>query len=207
MNARGNRKRSIEMDRHACRDVPGEEESVTRPTPAATRRDDSSPRRLPQLLIIASFVTFLDQFTKWIVVHRLGLRLHESIDVIPGIFSITRVHNSGIAFGLFPGLPDVFMVITLVSMLIVLYFYLTVEPRSALLTVGCALILGGAMGNLLDRFRLNYVVDFINFSFWPAFNIADSSVSIGVALLLADFFRVKKGTAKDASDPVQDRPV
>lgn len=146
-------------------------------------------------------MTFLDQLTKWIVVHRLSLQLHESIHVIPGIFSITRVHNSGIAFGLFPGLPDVFMVITLVSMLIVLYFYLTVEPRSALLTVGCALILGGAMGNLLDRFRFNYVVDFINFSFWPAFNIADSSVSIGVALLLADFFRGKKGTAEDVSDP------
>ncbi len=190
------------MGRDACRDVPREEDSAARLRAAVTSRNVSSPFRLPQLLIVACLVTFLDQLTKWIVVHRLGLRLHDSIHIIPGIFSITLVHNSGIAFGLFPGLPDVFMVITLVSMLIVLYFYLTVEPRSVLLTVGCALILGGAMGNLVDRFRFNYVVDFINFSFWPAFNIADSSVSIGVALLLVDFFRGKKGTAKDAPDPV-----
>lgn len=201
MNARDSRKRNIEMGRDACRDVSTEGTSATRSGRAVTRRNVSSPLRLPQLLIIALLMTILDQLAKWVVVHRIDLQLHESIHVIPDIFSITLVHNSGIAFGLFPGLPDMFMVITLISMLIVLYFYLTVEPRGALLTVGCALILGGAMGNLLDRFRFGYVVDFINFSFWPAFNIADSSVSIGVALLLVSFFW-KKGAAKDASGPV-----
>lgn len=189
------------MGTGVCRDVPTEEASAARSRPAVARRNVYSPLRLTQLVIIALLMTLLDQLAKWIVVHRLGLRLHESIHVIPGVFSITLVHNSGIAFGLFPGLPDVFMVITLLSMFIVLYFYLTVEPRDVSLTVGCALILGGAMGNLLDRFRFGYVVDFINFSFWPAFNIADSSVSIGVALLLVSFLW-KKGTAEDASDSV-----
>jgi signal peptidase II len=120
--------------------------------------------------------------------------------VIPGIFSITRIHNTGIAFGLFPGLPDVFMVVTLISMLVVLFFYLTATPRGALLTAGCGLILGGAVGNLIDRFRLHYVIDFIDFNFWPAFNIADSAVTIGVALLMLSFFRAEKGTLGDASD-------
>ena len=147
----------------------------------------------PHLLAILLLISLLDQVTKWFVIN--GMNLHDSIPLIPGVFSMTRIHNSGIAFGLFPGLPNVFMVITLVCMFAVAYFYLTAEPRSVLLTVGCALILGGALGNLIDRFRFGYVVDFINFSFWPAFNIADSSVSIGVALLLVTFFREKKGSA------------
>ncbi len=155
--------------------------------------------RLPLVLSIALVVTVMDQVTKWIVVRTLYL--HESIQVIAGIFSITRIHNTGIAFGLFPGIPDVFTVITLISMLIVTYFYLATEPRTMLLTVGCALILGGALGNLLDRFRLGYVVDFIYFSFWPAFNVADSSVTIGVTILLLNFLVEKKGSTEDASHP------
>lgn len=149
------------------------------------------PLRLPLLLGIIFIITLADQVTKWIVIHRL--LLYESAPIVSGVLSITRVHNSGIAFGLFPGLPDVFMVITLVSMAIVLYFYVTVEPRTLPLAIACGLILGGATGNLIDRFRFGYVVDFIDFSFWPAFNIADSSVSVGVALLLLNFFLEKKG--------------
>ncbi len=159
-----------------------------------------------RLFISIAFLALLaDQVTKWIVVRTMYL--HESIPMVPGVFSITRVHNSGIAFGLFPGMPDLFMVITFVSMLIVVYFYLTVEPRSGWLTVGCSLILGGAMGNLLDRFRYEYVVDFLHFSFWPAFNVADSCVSTGVVLLLISFFREKKGMAGDASRSVQNRTL
>ncbi|UCD57442.1 MAG: signal peptidase II [Candidatus Hydrogenedentota bacterium] len=160
----------------------------------------ASALRFPHLLSIAFLITLIDQVTKWIVISHL--HLHESVPVVPGIFSVTRVHNSGIAFGLFPGLPDVFMVITLISMLFVIYFYLTSESRGTLLTLGCAFILGGAMGNLLDRFRFGYVVDFVNFSFWPAFNVADASVSIGVALLLTSFFRGRRGMSEDASDSV-----
>jgi signal peptidase II len=151
-------------------------------------------------LCIAAAVAFADQATKAIVVSHL--HLYQSIELIPRILAITHIHNSGIAFGLFPGIPDVFMVVTLFSMLIVLYFYLTTRGRSLLLSVGCALILGGAMGNLLDRARLGYVVDFIDFSFWPAFNVADSGVSMGVALLLIVLLREQKGSAEDASDTV-----
>ncbi len=158
----------------------------------------ASPLRLPQFVGIALLVTLADQATKWVIINRISL--YESLPVIDGFLSITRIHNSGIAFGLFPGISDVFMVITLISIFVVIYFYLTAEPRGLLLTTGCALILGGAVGNLLDRYRFGYVVDFINFSFWPAFNVADSAVSVGVALLLTSFLRQKEGTPGNAPD-------
>ena len=163
-------------------------------------RSESFSLGLPHLLLIMSFIALIDQIVKAIVVR--NLYLHESISVLPGILTITRIHNSGIAFGLFPGMPDIFMVVTLVSMLAVLYFYLSVSPRGFLLTIGCGLIMGGALGNLIDRFRLKYVVDFVYFSFWPAFNVADSAVTIGVALLMITFFRGEKGVGQDASDTV-----
>jgi signal peptidase II len=130
------------------------------------------------------------------------LSLHESIPIIPGFLWITRIHNSGIAFGFFPGLPRLFMAVTILSMLIVLYFYLTIQPRTMLTILGCAFILGGAAGNLIDRVHYGHVVDFINFSFWPAFNLADSSVSIGVAFLLASFLFEKKELKEHASNLV-----
>jgi signal peptidase II len=194
---RENQKRNIDPGKHANPETPDGTDLGTLPesvtTDPNTLRVPVCSLRPPHLLGMSSLIAFLDQITKWIVINFLDL--HESVQVIPGIVSMTRIHNSGIAFGLFPGLSNLFMIITLVSMLVVVYFYLSVEPRGVLLTVGCALILGGALGNLIDRFRFGYVVDFINFSFWPAFNIADSSVSIGVALLLVTFFREKKGPA------------
>jgi len=147
---------------------------------------------------IAIVAVILDQLTKWIVAS--SMYLHESYTVIPRIFSIMRIHNTGIAFGLFPGIPDVFMIVNLISIFVVFYFYATLEYRSVWMTVGCGLILGGATGNLLDRFRLGYVVDFINFSFWPTFNVADSCVSTGVVLLLIGFFTAEKMAKDNASD-------
>lgn len=194
---RENQKRNIDPGKYAHPETPDGTDLGTLPESVTTDPNvlpvPACSLRPPHLLAMSSLIALLDQTTKWIVINFLDL--HESVQVIPGIVSMTRIHNSGIAFGLFPGLPNLFMIITLVSMLVVVYFYLSVEPRGVLLTVGCALILGGALGNLIDRFRFGYVVDFINFSFWPAFNIADSSVSIGVALLLVTFFREKKGPA------------
>lgn len=156
--------------------------------------------RFPLFILIALLIPLADQVSKWIIVSRLSL--HESIPILPGLLWITRIHNSGIAFGFFPGLPRVFMAVTVLSMLVVLYFYLTIQPRTLLTTLGCAFILGGAAGNLIDRIHYGHVVDFINFSFWPAFNLADSAVSIGVALLLASFLFEKKELKEHASNLV-----
>ena len=196
MNALGNQKKNTEPK-------PGPVSKVSTAGGAgsdatATSEQDSYALKLMQLLPIVFIIAIADQAVKAIVVRHMYLG--ESIAVLPGFLTITRIHNSGIAFGLFPGMPHVFMVVTLISMLAVLYFYLTVTPRAVLLTVGCALIMGGALGNLIDRFRMGYVVDYIYFSFWPAFNVADSSVTIGVALLMISFFFIEKGTERDASD-------
>ncbi len=200
MNVRENRRKNTKQtETNSCKNS-GEGDVKSLLTSAPADQKIRRSLRLPLVISIALVVALMDQLTKWIIVR--SMYLHESIQVIAGIFSITRIHNTGIAFGLFPGIPDVFTVITLMSMLIVVYFYLTIEPRTILLTAGCAAILGGALGNLLDRFRLGYVVDFIHFSFWPAFNVADSAVSIGVALLLLNFLVEKKGLTEDASHPV-----
>jgi len=204
LNVHENRKRNTEQEKDPADHAGEESRSRRERNPSASGSVNGnliiSRLKLPHLFTIAISIAIIDQMTKSVVVSRLYP--HESIPLLPGIFSITRIHNSGIAFGLFPGLPDLFMGVTLMSMFIVLYFYLTVKPRGVLLTLGCALILGGAAGNLIDRFRLGYVVDFVHFSFWPAFNVADSSVSIGVGLLLIFFYLQKEGTPEDASDSV-----
>ena len=158
----------------------------------------SSPQKFIPLLLIMFLIAVSDQIVKAVIVNQL--RLYDSINVIPGILSIMRIHNSGIAFGLFPGMPDVFSVMNFISIFAVFYFYASVSPRTILLTAACGLIMGGAVGNLIDRVRMGYVVDFINFSFWPAFNVADSAISIGVALLMISFFRGEKGTELDVSN-------
>jgi len=202
LNARANQKKSTEPGGGDGRDV-------VEKKPAKNARDavkggirafiaPTPPLRLPLFLSILSLIAGVDQIVKAIVVQRLYL--HDSIVVIPDFLSITRIHNNGIAFGLFQDrIPEVFMIVTMLSMLAVLYFYLTVTPRGALLSIGCSLILGGALGNLIDRFRLGYVIDFINFSFWPTFNVADSAVSVGVALLMVSFFQGEKERTENVS--------
>ncbi len=202
MNALGNQKKNTEPEQGPVSKVSTTDGEGAQPDAgsddAPTPEGDSYALKLMHLLPIVFSIAIADQAVKAVVVRHMYLG--ESITVLPGILTITRIHNSGIAFGLFPGMPDLFMVVTLISMLAVLYFYLTVTPREVLLIVGCGLIMGGALGNLIDRFRMGYVVDYIYFSFWPAFNVADSAVTIGVALLMISFFFVGKGTERDASD-------
>lgn len=204
MNARGNQRRSTEQEGDSPLHLPEGNAAVAHEGPGLRNVSDSSVGArllgVPHLLITACLISLLDQFTKWVVAH--SMYLHESHTVIPRILSITRIHNTGIAFGMFPNLPRVLMVVTFVSVLVVLYFYLTLENRNNWITIGCGLIVGGAVGNLIDRFRLGYVVDFIYPSFWPAFNVADSAVSVGVTLLLIGFFLGEKEARRNASDTV-----
>ena len=196
MNVRGNQKRNTESSNEIFLPASEGKETGERPRETGVSASAENSLRLLHLLGIAFLTVFLDQLTKWIVVS--SLYLHESHTVVPRILSITRIHNTGIAFGLFPGMSDVLMIVTLVSIIVVFYFYLTLEHRNNWITVACGLIIGGAMGNLLDRFRLGYVVDFIYFSFWPAFNVADSSVSVGVGILMIGFFLAEREAKKNA---------
>ena len=153
----------------------------------------SLPGRLPLELAIAAVVLALDQASKAAV--RASLELHESVEVIPAFFDLTRVHNSGTAFGFMNGTDFPFKTIILACVaalaLAGLAFYAASLPyQQWLARTGLALILGGAAGNLIDRLSWGYVVDFVDvywsgWHFW-AFNIADAAISVGVALMIFD---------------------
>jgi signal peptidase II len=150
-------------------------------------------RPRPLYVWIALGVIVLDQVVKAAV--RPRLNLFDSIDVIPGFFSLTRVHNTGAAFGLLNALDIPFksavMALVQTTALVGLAIYAaTLAPGQRLTRVGLSFVIGGALGNLIDRVSAGYVLDFFDFywrgwHFW-AFNIADASITIGVALMILD---------------------
>jgi signal peptidase II len=149
-------------------------------------------------LLIVSFVVVSDQWTKYLAESRLTVG--GSIEVIPGFFDMTLVYNPGAAFGMFGSWPDQTRQIALWSVsalaLAVLVWFIfkeAKEDRTSL--VALSAIFGGAAGNLVDRFRFDAVVDFIDIYVgsyhWPAFNVADSAISVGVVVLLLRSFAIK----------------
>ncbi len=155
-----------------------------------------SPRsRLSEALILATVVV-LDQVSKAVL--QKSLELHEYRPVIEGLFSISHVRNRGAAFGILSdaGLPYQSEILSLVSLgaLFAIGTYAWNLPAEARLPrLGLACVLGGAVGNLIDRVRFGYVVDFIhvywNQHVWPDFNLADSAITTGVVLLVLDMLR------------------
>ena len=122
-----------------------------------------------------------DQLTKWIVTSRLDL--NDQVHVI-GPFSIHHVTNSGIAFGLFASATPIVILLTGLAVAWMLYFFARSGSRHPVLPVALGLVSGGSVSNLLDRVRLGHVTDFLDFRYWPAFNLADTFIVIGVAALL-----------------------
>ena len=133
-------------------------------------------------LLLAGFVVLLDQLTKALA--ETFLTPGTSHPVVAHVFHLTLVENQGIAFGLFPGADKSLLVIITLSIAILI----AVGLRSAKLPwkthVGIGLILGGALGNWIDRIRVGAVIDFLDFRVWPVFNLADSAITIGVCLYL-----------------------
>jgi len=136
-------------------------------------------------LLIGLLIVAADQLSKaWI---RSNLPEGHSLFQL-GFFRITHVHNTGAAFGLFQGQSFALTIVAIIAIVIILT-YVLVSYRyfpwfdSMLTKVALGLMLGGTLGNLIDRLRLGYVTDFIDFGYWPAFNIADSAVTIGVIVL------------------------
>jgi signal peptidase II len=142
---------------------------------------------------VAVVIVVLDQITKAIVRERF--ELHESVTVIPGFFDLTRVHNTGAAFGMlnaadFPFKTVVLSLISTAALAGVALYAATLPPSQRLARVGLAFILGGAAGNLIDRLTAGFVVDFFDFywrnwHFW-AFNIADAAITVGVSFMILD---------------------
>ncbi len=140
---------------------------------------------------IVLFLVFLDQLTKALVVRHIFL--YQKIEVIPGLANLTRIHNRGVIFGALANLTSPFgrlllTVVSFIALAIVIYYYLKAPAAEKGLKLSFALILAGAMGNLLDRVFRGYVVDFIDLYIgrhhWPFFNLADSCISIGGILLI-----------------------
>jgi len=136
----------------------------------------------PWFLGSALVVFGVDQASKALV--QMHMRLGESIPLV-GPVRLTYVLNSGAAFGLFPGATGFLVLASFVGILLVLYLYRFQWGQGRLLRLALGLQLGGATGNLVDRLRTGYVVDFIDLRVWPIFNLADSSIVVGLTLLLA----------------------
>lgn len=146
-----------------------------------------------RLIIIAPLTLLVDQVSKNYIMK--GMVIGQSISIIDGFLRLTYIRNPGAAFGLFSSASESFRVpfflgISFLAIAMVFIFYLRGARENTLLQVGLSLVLGGAAGNLVDRFRFHEVVDFLDLYFrqyhWPAFNVADSAISIGVVILLID---------------------
>ena len=144
-------------------------------------------------LILSAVIIVLDIWTKALVLARIDM--HETITIIPNFFQLVHVRNTGAAFGIGANASSRLVPLLLNAGAIAVFFVVVVYAlRSAVtdrvLQTGLHLILGGAVGNLLDRFRFGYVVDFLDVyvgtKHWPAFNVADSAICIGIALLFLD---------------------
>jgi signal peptidase II len=147
------------------------------------------------LLLIAAIVA-LDQITKALIVR--WLELHSYVPVVDGLLSISHVRNRGAAFGLLsdwdvPYQSALLSLLSLVALAAITAYFLRLPAAARLPRVALALVLGGAFGNLIDRVRLGYVVDFVHAYWrehqWPDFNVADSAITIGVTLLVIDILR------------------
>ncbi|MBW4037745.1 MAG: signal peptidase II [Acidobacteria bacterium] len=152
------------------------------------------------LLSIAGFVILLDRLTKlWIVAH---IHPGRGIVIIPRVFRLTHVLNTGAAFSMFESSASPLLVrnlligFSLIAVLVVVALIWKIGKTLSLTTVALALILGGAIGNLYDRIRLGYVVDFLEVRIyhyhWPDFNVADSAIVVGACLLFLEMLRPQR---------------
>jgi signal peptidase II len=130
---------------------------------------------------VAVAAVIADQVTKHVVTSTLTL--DDSVHVV-GPLSIHHVQNSGIAFGLFSSATAIVTVVTAAAVVWMLVFFARSGSRHPVLPAALGLLIGGSLSNLVDRIRLGHVTDFIDFKYWPAFNLADTFIVVGVAILL-----------------------
>ena len=148
-----------------------------------------------RLLVLSACVLALDQWSKlWI---EASLEVHGRLPVLPGFFDLVHVRNTGVAFGLFPaggelGATLLLAGLGLAALIVVSLYFRATSEDEPLLLLALALVLGGAIGNLVDRALFGAVTDFLDVYagayHWPAFNVADSGVTVGIVLMLAHSF-------------------
>jgi signal peptidase II len=151
------------------------------PLSRATRSFAATPLQWLSLVAIALAAIVADQVTKHVVASNLFLG--EGLHVV-GPFWIRHVQNSGIAFGLFANATAAVIVLTGIAIAWMLIYFARSGARHPVLPIALGLVIGGSVSNLADRVRLGFVTDFLDLRYWPAFNLADSFIVIGVAILL-----------------------
>jgi signal peptidase II len=170
--------------------------------------DSFGGRMMPKLKVFLGALAValpLDQLSKLAVSHSLAFT--DKVSIIDGFFYLTHVRNPGSAFGLFAGSPEpyrsvFFIGVTGIAILMIFSFYKRLAPGDRLSALALGLILGGAAGNLIDRIRLGEVVDFLHFRLWegyswPDFNLADSFIVVGVALLILELLATEGERRRD----------
>ena len=149
----------------------------------------SGSKRHGLFAALTAFVIAADQASKFAVISLVPL--YERIAVVPGFFNIVHYRNPGGAFGLFSDnaglwMAGIFILVTLAALGLILYLYVQTPPEQPVLAAGLSLVLAGAAGNLIDRLRYGQVIDFLDVYFrtwhWPAFNVADSAITVGMII-------------------------
>jgi signal peptidase II len=173
------------------------------PAPHAEHHLPAQSRRLELWLPLT--IVIVDQFTKALV--RATLPIHDSVTIVPGLMDFTHVRNSGAAFGIlnyadFPFKTVVIAMIATAALVGVGLYAASLAHHQLVARIGLALIIGGAAGNLLDRIVVGSVVDFVDvywrtYHFW-AFNVADSAISVGVAIMILDMLGIGTRVSKTA---------
>jgi signal peptidase II len=158
----------------------GSTANALQPISAAERSLAAGPAQWVALLLVATAAVVADQLTKQIIGRTLAVG--ESVDIL-GPFSIHHVENSGIAFGFFASRTTIVIGVTAVAVGWMVWFFARSGRRHPVLPVGLGLVLGGSIANLIDRVRLGRVTDFLDLEAWPAFNLADMFIVVGVAVL------------------------
>jgi signal peptidase II len=140
--------------------------------------------------IIVSFILIVDQLSKFYISR--VFEPYMSQPLVDGVLHITYVQNTGAAFGILADRTKIFIFVAIVIVVVMLRYFKYVPRDNYLLRLGLTLGLSGAIGNLIDRIRLGYVIDFIDFKVWPVFNVADSAIFLGVIALLLGIARLPK---------------
>ena len=159
-------------------------------------------------LIQFPIILILDQWTKYLIVS--NFKLGESINIIDYFFNLTYVRNRGAAFGMLSNLSPnfrdpLFIFIPIIVLIIIGIIFIRIKPHQVLIAVSLTLIMGGAIGNLIDRLKYGYVVDFLDFHWkatyhWPAFNVADSCIVIGVGFMFIESLLEGKQSTNNSLD-------
>jgi signal peptidase II len=177
----------------------GSATNALEPIPGARRSLAAGPAQWAALVVVAGAAAAADQVTKLVVAG--ALELGDSVGVL-GPLSIHRVRNTGIAFRLFSDSTGVVIALTTIAIAALIVFFARSARRHPLLPVAVGLVLGGSISNLVDRLRLGHVTDFLDFDYWPAFNLADTFIVVGVGLLFLSFVAADRTSASVGTSPL-----